>query len=151
MSNAVPLKKPSQTSGYIHLLLLYLPSPPKTLTQRQEIPGGKVDDTDETVLHALVRELKEETGLEATKIVRKVGEFGWEERRGKWLKLVFEVEVKEMNIVLDAEEHQEYLFATEEEIVNDKVKDVALSYISPPNKVIKLEAFKLRRDGAVVS
>ena len=29
-----------------------------------EIPGGKIDDTDETANHAAIREVEEETGLE---------------------------------------------------------------------------------------
>ena len=29
-----------------------------------EIPGGKIDDTDETANHAAIREVQEETGLE---------------------------------------------------------------------------------------
>lgn len=34
-----------------------------------------MDDTDETILHAAARELKEETGLTATRVVRKVTQF----------------------------------------------------------------------------
>ena len=105
-------------------------------------------------MHAVARELKEETGLDATKIVRKVGEFGWGEfskRRGKdvvWRKLIFEVEVKDENIKLDPVEHQNYLWATEEEVINDKVGDIALSWITQPNKEINLDAFESRREAA---
>lgn len=117
----------------------------------QEIPGGKIDDTDETLLHAAVRELKEETGLTATRVRSKVAEFTFEDGRpGRppvtWLKLIFEVEVKDLNITLDPVEHQQYLFASEEEVVKDLVGDVKLAYISPPNKRIKLDAFKLRKE-----
>lgn len=117
----------------------------------QEIPGGKIDDTDKTLLHAAVRELKEETGLMATRVRSKVSEFTFEDGRpGRppvtWLKLIFEVEVKDLNITLDPVEHQQYLFASEEEVVNDLVGDVKLAYISPPNKRIKLDAFKLQRE-----
>ncbi|KAF1995406.1 hypothetical protein P154DRAFT_526329 [Amniculicola lignicola CBS 123094] len=123
-----------------------------------EIPGGKVDDTDETIIHAAVRELKEETGLEAKRIVRKVGEFGWNDvhrRTGKpriWHKVIFEIEPKDLNIVLDPVEHQHYLWATEEEVTNDKVGDVALAYIpNPENKAIKLDAFKLKREAVAAT
>ncbi|KAF2198669.1 hypothetical protein GQ43DRAFT_443126 [Delitschia confertaspora ATCC 74209] len=132
-------------------LLLVQRAASDTFPNLQEFPGGKMDDIDETILHAVARELKEETGLEATKFVRKVGEMDWQRkdrRTGenlKWLKLIFEVKVKEINVVLDPAEHQQYLFATEEEILNDKAKGVELSFISPLNKAIKLEAFKLRR------
>jgi 8-oxo-dGTP pyrophosphatase MutT (NUDIX family) len=117
----------------------------------QEIPGGKVDDTDETLLHAAVRELKEETGLTATRILRKVAEFTFEDGRpGKkpitWLKLIFEMEVKDANVTLDPVEHQQYLFASEDEVVDDLVGDVKLAYISPPNKQVKLDAFRLHKE-----
>jgi 8-oxo-dGTP pyrophosphatase MutT (NUDIX family) len=125
------------------------------LLSKQEIPGGKVDEPDETLLHAAVRELKEETGLRATRIVRKVTEFGWSEvskRTGKhnnWRKHVFEVEVESLeDVVLDPIEHQRFLWATEEEVQEDKAGDVIFTYITPPNKVVKLEAFRKRREGA---
>jgi 8-oxo-dGTP pyrophosphatase MutT (NUDIX family) len=120
----------------------------------QEIPGGKVDDTDQTLVHAAVRELKEETGLIATWVRSKVAEFTFsDERPGRppitWLKLIFEVEVEDTNVSLDPVEHQRCLFASEEEIINDLVGDVKLAYISPPNKAIKLEAFRLRKDAVL--
>jgi 8-oxo-dGTP pyrophosphatase MutT (NUDIX family) len=51
-----------------------------------------MDDTDETILHAAARELKEETALTATRVVRKVAQFtfsdGWRNRPTKtWLKV----------------------------------------------------------------
>jgi hypothetical protein len=47
-------------------------------------------------------------------------------------------------VILDPIEHQKYLFASEEEVVNDMVGDVKLRYISLVNKEVKLEAFKQR-------
>lgn len=102
----------------------------------------------------MARELKEETGLHAIRFVRKVGEFGWGEKsittgsQSNWHKIIFEVEVKDFEIRLDPEEHQEYLFATEEEVVNEQVVDVPLNYITPDNKMIKLEAFRLKRESS---
>lgn len=51
-----------------------------------------MDDTDETILHAAARELTEETGLTATRAVRKVAQFtfsdSWKNRPTKtWLKV----------------------------------------------------------------
>ena len=108
-----------------------------------------MDDTDETLLHAAVRELKEETGLTAARVRSKVTQFtfadGRPDRPITWLKLIFEMEVKDMNITLDPVEHQQYLFASEEEVIKDVVGEVKLVYISPPNKTVKLEAFKLQK------
>lgn len=85
-----------------------------------------------------------------------MGEFGWADfhkRRQQyeaWHKIVFEVEVKSADsVVLDPVEHQDYLFATEEELAADKVGDVPLSWITPPNKAMNLEAFRLRRESNV--
>jgi 8-oxo-dGTP pyrophosphatase MutT (NUDIX family) len=101
-------------------------------------------------MHAAVRELKEESGLIATRIRRQVAEYTFEDGRpGKpsitWLKLIFEVEVEDTSVTLDPVEHQQYLFASEEEVVNDLAGDVELVYISPSNKQIKLDAFKLQK------
>jgi hypothetical protein len=49
---------------------------------------------------------------------------------------------------LDPKEHDDYLFATEDQIVKERVGEVALKYISPDNKQVKLDAFKHRREGA---
>ena len=64
----------------------------------KEIPGGKVDEPDESLLHAAVRELKEETGLDATHVVRHITDMTFSIPRPKgrmeqWKKLIFEIEV----------------------------------------------------------
>ena len=62
------------------------------------------------------------------------------------------MEVKDIeSILLDPVEHQEYLFATEEEVIKEKVGDVALSYITSDNKFIKLEAFRHRHEAAAAA
>lgn len=48
-----------------------------------------MDDTDETILHAAARELKEETGLTATRVVRKVAQFTFPDGPERtWLKVL---------------------------------------------------------------
>jgi hypothetical protein len=82
-------------------------------------------------------------------VLRKVADFtfadGGPNGSPTWLKLIFEMEVEDTNVTLDPVEHQKYLFASEEEIKNDLVGDVKLAYISPPNKDVKLEAFRLQK------
>jgi 8-oxo-dGTP pyrophosphatase MutT (NUDIX family) len=118
----------------------------------KEIPGGKVDNTDETILHAAARELKEEAGLETTRILKKVTQFTFLDGKAggpttTWLKLVFEMEVLDTaNVILDPMEHQKFLFVSVDEVVNDTVGDVGLRYISPANKEVKLEAFRQKRE-----
>ncbi|KAF2877470.1 NUDIX hydrolase domain-like protein [Massariosphaeria phaeospora] len=132
------------------LLLVRRAANEKAYPNMWEIPGGMVDDTDETIIHGAIRELKEETGLTATKVVRKVGEmeFTSDKKDGsevRWIKHIFEMEFEDIDaLVLDPVEHQQHLFATEDEIGSDRVGDIELKYISPPNKVIKLDAFRSR-------
>lgn len=111
-----------------------------------------MDDTDVSILEAAARELKEEAGLDATRIVRKVTQFTFvDDRPGRptktWLKLIFEIEVQNTdNVVLDPIEHQHFLWASEEEVTKDLVGETALAYVSPPNKAVKMEAFRLQRE-----
>lgn len=64
-------------------------------------------------------------------------------------KLIFQFEVEDSSaVVLDPVEHQRYVWASESEVVHDAVKEgsVLLKYISPQNKDVKLEAFRLQRE-----
>ncbi|KAF2995090.1 hypothetical protein E8E13_003361 [Curvularia kusanoi] len=119
-----------------------------------EIPGGGMDDTDETILHAAARELKEETGLVPIRIARKVMQIKFADG-GKinpermWLKLIFQFEVDDPSaVVLNPAEHQRFAWASEEEVVNDLLKEggISLEYISQWNKDVKLEAFRLQQE-----
>ncbi|KAH3915508.1 hypothetical protein HBI56_149330 [Parastagonospora nodorum] len=133
------------------MLLVQRAADERAFPDMWEVPGGKVDDTDETLLHAAVRELKEETGLVATRVCGKAAEFTFEDGKpGRrpviWLKLIFHMEVEKLDITLDPVEHQRYLFATKEEIEHELVGDVKLAYISEENKRIKLDAFSLLKE-----
>ena len=112
----------------------------------QEIPGGKVDEPDQTMVHGAVRELKEEAGLDVTRVVRKVGSFCFATGRHRWIKHIFEMEVRDAgDVVLDPLEHDDYVWATEEEVMAEQAGEVRLRYVSEDNKKIKLDAFRHRR------
>lgn len=94
-----------------------------SMPNRWEIPGGAVDE-NETVVGGLAREVWEESGLEVRRFIAGVGSGEglragavFATTRGRFIfKLTFVVEVKDSSAVkLDPEEHQDYVWATEEE------------------------------------
>ncbi|PNY27257.1 Uncharacterized protein TCAP_02816 [Tolypocladium capitatum] len=99
-----------------------------------EIPGGTCEaQRDATVLHALARELREETGLHLHSIKKLIDEvdFGDDRNPGfTWRKVAFEVEVEEGHglvpaenmdamtaaVKLDPNEHQDWGWASKREV-----------------------------------
>ncbi|KAF6838230.1 nudix domain protein [Colletotrichum plurivorum] len=91
-----------------------------------ETPGGAADDDDASLLIACARELWEEAGLEAVEIVRVVSEGEGQEpgsvftnRTGTvvFCRFAFEVRARPGGEVkIDPEEHQDFVWATEEEV-----------------------------------
>ena len=134
---------------------------------RWENPGGGCDPEDETILHAVARELWEETGLHVTRFVRQVGGVvKFNSRSGKSIvKFSFEVEVSQTGalpggeseidlqqnldkipIRLDPKEHQAYLWATEEQVLNGIIGDGnanTLGFISEQQHHTTVEGFRL--------
>jgi len=108
-----------------------------------EVPGGSADQ-GETLLEAAARELFEEAGLVAVRARALVDLAEWVEistRDGleeRWHKFVFLMEVEGGKIVdgkrekpevkLDPEEHCEFLWATEEEVRQNRCGDVPLKW-----------------------
>lgn len=159
-------------------VLLVQRAPSDSMPLLWETPGGGCDDDDITILHACVRELKEEAGLEATSIgplvwcpatsaeitakdsYTKGGFEGAEEigcdcfftRTGKLIyKFSFMLEVQQpAEVVLDPAEHVAYLWATEEEVRNKKMKSddrnegIELRFTTEEQRKVVLEAFKQR-------
>lgn len=90
---------------------------------RWESPGGGCDADDESILHGCARELWEESGLVAERVVRRVGggQVIFTRTGVRVEKLSFEVRVRggggeEVPVVrLDRNEHEKYLWVTEEE------------------------------------
>ncbi|SPJ84059.1 uncharacterized protein FTOL_10575 [Fusarium torulosum] len=113
-------------------ILLLQRAPDDSMPNRWEVPGGACDDSDETVLYGCARELWEEAGLELRHIRRVIpdglnGQPGavFTNRTGKrfFCKFSFEVDVASTEVVkLDPKEHQDYVWATEEEVKEQVVQ-----------------------------
>lgn len=127
-----------------------------------ETPGGSVDKEDESILHGCAREVREEAGLTVRRVVRLVTEGS--DDRPPWAILVsftgktvfcqfgFEVEVEQgpgEEVRLDPEEHQDYMWVTEEEVRSGVTmgegRRFPLTCLMVRNRI--LEAYRLRRGG----
>jgi 8-oxo-dGTP pyrophosphatase MutT (NUDIX family) len=105
----------------------------------------------------VARELFEEAGLVAKSFERKVGrDYVFPVRRLRIEKFTFIVEVERMDVVrLDPNEHQNYLWATEEECRRMGLGDLPKRAVKagsegeftfPKQKEIVLEGFKVRKE-----
>ncbi|KAH8890488.1 hypothetical protein GQ53DRAFT_747516 [Thozetella sp. PMI_491] len=122
-----------------------------------ETPGGAVDNEDASVLHGAARELQEEAGLVAnrfTHIVTKAaaGEtpgFVFTNRTGTrfFFRITFAADVDDCSVVtLDPNEHQAFVWATEQEVSDEKIGDRAIPITNPQTKLHLLEGFRLRKE-----
>jgi 8-oxo-dGTP pyrophosphatase MutT (NUDIX family) len=120
-------------------LLIQKRSEHDSMPGRWETPGGGCDLDDESILHGAVRELWEESGLVAEAVVARAGgEHVFFTRRGQRVsKFNFVVRVKEAGeqqpglppaVTLDPNEHQAYLWATEEECRAGRKGDVEVKF-----------------------
>jgi 8-oxo-dGTP pyrophosphatase MutT (NUDIX family) len=133
-------------------ILLIQRSASDSMPGRWEIPGGGVDDDDESVLHAVARELWEEAALTAVSIGPLVGNpHIFESRRGKRVcKFNFLVETNSgegtMDVKLDPEEHQRFVWASEEEARARKVGGLEIEFTMKDLEETVLEAFWIRKE-----
>jgi 8-oxo-dGTP pyrophosphatase MutT (NUDIX family) len=118
-----------------------------------EIPGGGCDKEDPSILHGAARELWEEAGLTAASIGPQVGDgHFFISRAGKMVcKFNFLVDAEKgaggkLDVKLDPNEHQNYLWAAEEEVKARKVGDVELKFTTTEQEAVVLEAFRVRRE-----
>lgn len=133
-----------------------------------EVPGGACEaDKDATILHAVARELWEETGLRLTGVKRLVDyvEFpgGPDKPWMVWRKITFEVEVEgddgltlekgtdkanteglSLGVTIDPNEHQDWGWAKESEARNGAWEKGKLEFMELQKKTI-LELFERRR------
>lgn len=129
-----------------------------SMPNKWEIPGGGVDEEDPSILHAAVRELEEESGLKAISVGQQVGKdyvfltstgnlvvkfnFIAEIENGKQLERDDKGWIK---VKLDPTEHQDHVWATEEEVQRELVDGRKTSFTSKQQKHVVLQAFELRR------
>ncbi|KAF2481003.1 NUDIX hydrolase domain-like protein [Neohortaea acidophila] len=126
-----------------------------SLPHKWEMPGGAVDSDDTTILHAAARELWEEAGMVARRFVdvvctgpdRNVGDlYRSRDRTKTWCRFTFLVEVQGAErVVLDPNEHQDYFWATEEEIRGQRSGERGLTITKDTVVALILEAFRMRR------
>ncbi|PNP52886.1 hypothetical protein THARTR1_06727 [Trichoderma harzianum] len=106
-----------------------------------ELPSGKVDLNDPTLKHALVREVKEETGLDITKILTQLGPMKYQTEKTvksdagveasvvkSAIQLNYVVSVSDGMVKLSINEHSESRWASEEELneldITDETKAI---------------------------
>lgn len=136
------------TDSAIPSVLLIQRAASDSMPNLWEIPGGGCDFEDESILYAVARELWEEAGLKATHIGAPVGDpHLFVSRSGKQIcKLNFVVQA-ERNVEgrfeakLSPEEHQQFLWASQKEVRDERVGDVQLNFAAKELKSTVLLAF----------
>lgn len=123
-----------------------------SMPNKWEVPGGGCDEEDQSILHSVAREVWEETGLLVSHIGPRVGgDHVFSTRSGKLVcKFHFLVEVEknkvgELDVKVDANEHQAFVWATEEEVRAGKVDNLALNFTTPDQLNAVLEGFEVRK------
>jgi 8-oxo-dGTP pyrophosphatase MutT (NUDIX family) len=118
-----------------------------------ETPGGGCDKEDPSILHGVARELWEEAGLTAASIGPQVGDGHFIiSRSGKLIcKFNFLVDAEKgaggkLDVKLNPREHQNYVWAAEEEVKARKVGDVELKFTTREQEAVVLEAFRAIRE-----
>ncbi|TLD06506.1 uncharacterized protein PgNI_08450 [Pyricularia grisea] len=128
-----------------------------------ETPGGMAEaERDRTVLEAAARELREESGLSAARMRRLVDLYEFRASDGRtFQKLTFEVEVGvdgvggeqegggtcSPTVKLDPEEHQDFVWVTEQEYRAGWAGERRLAITHPNQEVTLDRAFKAMREG----
>lgn len=86
-----------------------------------EVPSGKVD-FGETLTQAVIREIKEETGLDIYNVEKLVGTFDYKSSKGENRRqFTFAVEVRDIDALkLDPKEHEGYAWASLDEVTKKR-------------------------------
>lgn len=148
-------------------VLLVQRAPNEALPHVWEIPGGSAEIHEPNLVTSAARELYEETGLRATAIASLLGMYTWVDvdpdgntmirrdgKESKWRKWSFVAEVEggdgsePPEVTLDPDEHQAYVWATEEEVQADQAGEVKLKWTSENQKADVLRSFEVAKDVA---
>ena len=119
----------SDTKGNPGILMLKRAAHETIYPNIFEIPGGKVEDSDATILDAVKREVLEETGMEVAEVVGAVRSFDYALEKEVlddtgsetlvWytsLQLNFVCQVAKHNLTVNREEHSEGNFVSRSEL-----------------------------------
>ncbi|KAI0530163.1 NUDIX hydrolase domain-like protein [Xylaria digitata] len=112
-----------------------------------EPPGGACDDDDESILHTAARELWEEAGLEAARILGLAGDpYDFSISIGEVRQFNFAVSIKTENgmlpaVKLNPEEHQRFVWATESEVRARNINGINLEFTAEEVERAVLLAF----------
>lgn len=88
-----------------------------------ELPGGGVDE-GETITEGAMREVQEETGLTASRIVATFDGFDYStDKKPKVRQVNFIVEVEPGDVQLDSSEHDDYVWVDESNFDSIKLTD----------------------------
>lgn len=118
-----------------------------------ETPGGACDPEDPSILYGTARELWEEAGLKAVSIgpLVKDGYFFLSSSGNLICKFTFIVEAEKdatgmLGVKIDEKEHQNYVWATEDEVKGGRVGGIEVKFTTKEQKDIILAAFKLKQE-----
>ena len=125
-----------------------------SMPSKWEVPGGACDYEDETILVSVARELWEEARLTASRVGELVpcgaeeGLIIFSRRQRRYCKYSFVVHVDEgQEVKLDPNEHEAFLWATEEECRAGKVGETEVRFTFKEQKDSILEGFRMRKEG----
>ena len=131
------------------------------MPNRWEVPGGACDEDDPTILHGAARELWEEAGLVAKRFTHLVTDspdpeieqvFPNSTRTKTWCRFTFHVEVENCDTVkVDPDEHQDFVWASEEEVRQQKIGERELAITHDGVVRLILGVFGLGRENIGMS